>query len=317
MRQHISVSPSNVLKRLDIFVSEKTGITRCQAQKLIKDGYILVNNIASSQSYKVKISDVITARRPKKERETIVPESIPIKILYMDKYLAVLDKPAGMVVYPAAGHKRGTLLNALFYQSKKLATIGGPLRPGVIHRLDKDTSGIMVVALDDMAYYGLSEQFKNRTIGRKYKVLVYGDIKGDSGEIALGIGRCASDRKKMSTRTKKVREAITRWRVMKRFRVATLIEARLKTGRTHQIRVHFSAIGHPVLGDKTYGKKTVVEVKRNKISFPRQMLHAEALEFNHPIAKEYLEFSSPMPKDMEDCIKKLLTDQMPLSANTL
>ncbi len=304
-QQYILVSPSDVSKRLDIFVSEKIGVTRCQVQRLIKNGCIFVNNTIRSQSYKVKINDVIVACESEEKNETIVPESIPVKILYMDKYLAVLDKPADMVVYPAAGHKSGTLLNALFYHSKKLASIGGPLRPGVVHRLDKNTSGVMVVALDDMTYYGLTEQFKSRTINRKYKALVYGDIKGDSGEIALGIGRSASDRKKMSTRAKKVKEAITRWGVVERFRVATLIEAKLETGRTHQIRVHFSAIGHPVLGDKTYGKKIAVEVKRNKISFPRQMLHAETLEFNHPVTKKYIKFSSSMPEDMKDCIEKL------------
>jgi 23S rRNA pseudouridine1911/1915/1917 synthase len=179
------------------------------------------------------------------------------------------------------------------------------MRPGVVHRLDKDTSGVMVVALDDKAYYDLVEQFKKRTINRKYTTLVYGNIKEDSGEIEMKIGRAVSDRKKMSTRTKRGKEAVTRWRVIERFDAATLIEAKLGTGRTHQIRVHFSAIGHPVLGDKTYGKKVEVEGKRKKIVFPRQMLHAETLGFIHPVTKEYLEFSSPLPEDMEECIKKL------------
>lgn len=299
--QDILVSVTDVLKRLDIFVSEKTGITRSQVQKLIKEGLVLVNNKTENQNYKVKTNDVITIHKPEEEKEVLIPEAIPIKILYMDEYLVVVDKPAGMVVYPAVGHNRGTLLNALAYHCKKLATVGEPLRPGVVHRLDKDTSGVMVVALDDEAYYDLVEQFKRRTINRKYITLVYGNIKEDSGEIKMNIGRAVSDRKKMSTRTKRGKEAVTRWKVIKRFGSATLIEAKLGTGRTHQIRVHFSAIGHPVLGDKTYGKK--VELK--KIIFSRQMLHAETLGFTHPVTKEYLEFSSPMPEDIEECIKKL------------
>ncbi len=305
----ITVSQPDVLKRIDIFVSEKTGITRSQVQRLIKEGLVLVNNKTENQNYKVKTNDVITIHKPEKEKEILIPEALQVKILYMDAYLVVVDKPSGMVVYPAAGHNRGTLLNALACHCKKLATVGGPLRPGVVHRLDKDTSGIMVAALDDKAYYDLVEQFKKRTINRKYVTLVYGNIKGNSGEIEMKIGRAISDRKKMSTRTKRGKEAVTRWRVIERFDAATLIEAKLGTGRTHQIRVHFSAIGHPVLGDKTYGKKVEVEVKvegkRKKIVFPRQMLHAETLGFIHPVTKEYLEFSSPPPEDMEECIKKL------------
>jgi 23S rRNA pseudouridine1911/1915/1917 synthase len=299
------VLQSDIPKRLDVYVSEKTGITRSQVQRLIKEGLVLVNNKIESQNYKVKTNDVITIHKPEEQKEILIPEHIPIKILYMDEYLIVVDKPPGMVVYPAAGHNRGTLVNALAYHCKKLATVGSPLRPGIVHRLDKDTSGVMVVALDDKAYYDLVEQFKKRTINRKYITLVYGNIKEDSGEIEMKIGRAISDRKKMSTRTRRGKEAVTRWKVIERFGAATLIEAKLGTGRTHQIRVHFSAIGHPVLGDKTYGKKTAIEINRKKIVFPRQMLHAETLGFIHPVKKEYIEFSSPIPEDMEECIRHL------------
>lgn len=299
------VLQSDIPKRLDVFVSEKTGITRSQVQKLIKEGLILVNNETENQNYKVKLGDVITIHKPEEQKEILIPEAIPIKILYIDEHLVVVDKPSGMVVYPAAGHNRGTLVNALAYHCKKLATVGAPLRPGVVHRLDKDTSGVMVVALDDKAYYDLVEQFKKRTINRKYVALIYGNIKEDSGEIEMKIGRAVSDRKKMSTRTRRGKEAVTRWKVIERFGAATLIEAKLGTGRTHQIRVHFSAIGHPVLGDKTYGKKTAIEINRKKIVFPRQMLHAETLGFIHPVKKEYIEFSSPIPEDMEECIRHL------------
>ncbi|GER92653.1 RluA family pseudouridine synthase [hot springs metagenome] len=307
----ISVLHSDIPKRLDIFVSEKTGITRSQVQKLIKTGFILVNGKIENQNYRLKIGDTITIHKHEEEKEILIPEALPIKIFYMDEQIVVVDKPADMVVYPSAGHNRGTLLNALAYHCKKLATVGGPLRPGVVHRLDKDTSGVMVVALDDKAYYDLVEQFKKRTINRKYIALVYGNIKEDSGEIEMKIGRAVSDRKKMSTRTKRGKEAVTRWKVIKRFGSATLIEAKLGTGRTHQIRVHFSAIGHPVLGDKTYGKKVEIEVKyegkKKKIVFPRQMLHAETLGFIHPKTKKYIEFSSPLPEDMEECIKKFIS----------
>jgi 23S rRNA pseudouridine1911/1915/1917 synthase len=211
-----------------------------------------------------------------------------------------------MVVYPAAGHSQGTLMNAVAFHCKKLASTGGPLRPGVVHRLDKDTSGVMVVALDDKAYYHLAEQFKQRAINRKYIALVYGNFIQDEGEIALKIGRSATDRKKMSTRVKTGREAVTKWKVLKRFHNATLMQAKLGTGRTHQIRVHFASIGHPVLGDRTYGKKTEIEKKGSgTIRFPRQMLHAEVLGFMHPQKGEYLEFSSPLPEDMKKGIAEL------------
>jgi 23S rRNA pseudouridine1911/1915/1917 synthase len=210
-----------------------------------------------------------------------------------------------MVVYPAAGHGSGTLMNAVAYHSSKLAAVGGPLRPGVVHRLDKDTSGVIVIALDDRAYYDLVEQFRERKITRRYKALVDGHLREDRGEISLKIGRSESDRKKMSTRVKKGKEAFTTWNVIERFGVATLIEARLGTGRTHQIRVHFASIGHPVLGDQTYGRKIQVELGRKKIVFPRQMLHAELLGFTHPMTGQYLKFSSDLPRDMKEIITAL------------
>ncbi|MEW6674622.1 MAG: RluA family pseudouridine synthase [Nitrospirota bacterium] len=294
----LSVSPEDLSKRIDVFIAEKTGITRSQIQKLIEKGDILVNGRSVKQNYKIKPGDEITLSLSEEGAGSpLIPEPIPLEILYKDNYLVVVNKPAGMVVYPAAGHNRGTLMNALLYHCKRLATVGGPLRPGVVHRLDKDTSGVMVVALNDEAYYNLVEQFKHKTINRRYIALVYGDLKGDAGKILLPIGRSESDRKKMSTRVKKGKEAVTRWRVLERFGNATLIEARLDTGRTHQIRVHFASTGHPVLGDRTYGRKT--------LTFPRQMLHAELLGFIHPVTGEYLEFSSPIPSDMALTLSEL------------
>ena len=193
-------------------------------------------------------------------------------------------------------------MNAIPYHSKKLASVGGPLRPGVVHRLDKDTSGVMIVALDDSAYYNLVEQFRERSITRKYEALIYGTLKKVSGEIALKIGRSLSDRKKMSTKVRKGKEAVTKWKVIKHLSDATLIEATLGTGRTHQIRVHFASIGHPVLGDKTYGKKTTLETGKHKVLFQRQMLHAKQLGFTHPATGQYMEFTSEMPQDMTEKI---------------
>lgn len=307
--KNIDVQISEAGKRIDIFLAKRTGITRSQIQRLITQGNVLINSKEVSQNYRLKSKDLISINIPDKETEGLLPEPIPLDILYKDNHLVVVNKPAGMVVYPAAGHAHGTLMNALSYHCRKLTTVGGPLRPGVVHRLDKDTSGVMVIALNDKAYYNLIEQFKHRIINRKYIALVYENLREDEGEIALRIGRSESDRKKMSTRVRKGKEAVTRWKVLKRFGKATLVEARLGTGRTHQIRVHFASIGHPLLGDRTYGKKVEIEAKTRKIIlFPRQMLHAELLGFTHPATGAYLEFSSPMPEDMAKKINDLNPD---------
>jgi 23S rRNA pseudouridine1911/1915/1917 synthase len=304
--QQISVRVQEANERLDIFLAGETGITRSQIQKLIEEGNVFVNDKPVNQNYRIRTNDLISLSIPEKQVEGLIPENIPVDIFYRDEHIVVVNKPAGMVVYPAAGHSQGTLMNALAYHCGKLSAVGGPLRPGVVHRLDKDTSGLMVVALDDMAYYNLAEQFKQRKINRRYLALIYGNLKEDSGEIALKIGRSESDRKKMSTSVRRGKEAVTRWKVLKRFNHAALIEAKLGTGRTHQIRVHFASIGHPVLGDKTYGKKTEIDAKANKkIFFPRQMLHAERLGFIHPITGKHLEFSSPLPEDMAEKIEEL------------
>ena len=302
--KNIEVQISEAGLRIDTFLAGKTGITRSQIQKLMAGGHILLNNKNINQNYRLKSKDLISLSIPDKEPDGLIPEPIPINILHKDEHLVVVDKPAGMVVYPAAGHVRGTLMNAVSYHCKKLSMVGGPLRPGVVHRLDKDTSGVMVIALNDEAYYNLVEQFKHRTINRKYVALIYGNLKEDTGEISLKIGRSKSDRKKMSTGVSKGKEAVTKWKVAKRFGNATLVDVRLGTGRTHQIRVHFASIGHPVLGDRIYGKKVVIENKK-KIFFPRQMLHAELLGFTHPATGEYLKFSSPVPEDMAERIKDL------------
>jgi len=238
--------------------------------------------------------------------EELIPEPIDIEIFYRDEHLVVVNKPPGLVMYPAAGHRSGTLMNALLYNVGRLAEVGGPLRPGVVHRLDKDTSGLIVVALSDKAYYGLVSQFKERTIKRLYYALVFGELKEDEGVIERPIGRSETHRKKMSTRTRRGRYAKTFWRVIQRLKGATLVEARLATGRTHQIRVHFASIGHPVLGDNIYGRKRFLEINNQRIKLPRQMLHAVTLGFVHPIKGEWLEFKTELPEDMKKIVKILL-----------
>jgi 23S rRNA pseudouridine1911/1915/1917 synthase len=302
--QDIVVQSSEEGERIDTFLAKKTGITRSQTQKFITNGAVSVNGAIVSRNYRLKMNDAIALCVAEKVEEGLVPEPIPVEILYKDEHVIVANKPAGMVVYPAAGHSRGTLMNALAYYCENLAAIGGPLRPGVVHRLDKDTSGVMVIALNDRSYYALTSQFRERTINRMYKALIYGNLKEDEGEISLRIGRSSSDRKKMSTRGKSGKEAHTRWKVLKRLGGSTLIEVKLGTGRTHQIRVHFASIGHPVLGDRTYGKKIEI-TKKKKIFFPRQMLHAESLGFIHPATGEYLEFTSPLPEDMAQKVEEL------------
>ncbi len=291
-------------KRIDLQASEISGITRSQIQRFIEKGLLSVNNLVIKPNYRTKPGDVIYITIPD-ETPGLVPEDIPVEIIYMDDSVVVVNKPPGLVVYPAAGHRSGTLMNAIAFHCGKLASIGAPLRPGVVHRLDKDTSGVMVVTVENGAYYSLIDQFKERTITRRYIAILYGNMEKDRGEISLRIGRSESDRKKMSTKARRGKEAVTAWNVIERFNGATLVEAKLGTGRTHQIRVHFASVGHPVLGDEVYGRKTCLERKNKKIKFPRQMLHAELLGFSHPATGRYIEFKSALPRDMEEGIEKL------------
>lgn len=301
---HFVISKEQAGQRLDILSSCLSGLTRSKIQRLISEGQLRINNMTTKQNYKPKTGDAISIEVVDMET-ALIPEDLSVKILYKDEYLIVLDKPAGMVVYPAAGHARGTVMNAVAYHCPTLASAGAPLRPGVVHRLDKDTSGVMVIALNDEAYHHLVRQFHERTISRRYAAIVYGDIKEKSGTITLSIGRSSTDRKKMSTNTGRGKEALTTWTVRERFGSATLIEAKLGTGRTHQIRVHMAALGHPVLGDRTYGRKTSIVSGRKSIIFHRQMLHAFTLGFIHPGKREYIEFTSPLPVDMADAVRLL------------
>lgn len=303
---HLKV-PSNVpVQRLDIYVANECGVTRSRAQRLILESNVMVNSRKVKPNYLVKPMDTIEIEIPDERSNELIPEDIEIDILHMDESVAVINKPPSMVVYPAAGHKNGTLMNALAFHAPGLAGIGGPLRPGIVHRLDKDTSGLLVVALTDDAYYGLISQFKAKDVKRRYLSLIYGSPKDRGGEIKLSIGRSRTDRKKMSTRSARGKEAKTTWEVEERLGdCATLVSAVLGTGRTHQIRVHMASMGHPVLGDKVYGRKTSLLVGGRKISFKRQMLHAEMLGFVHPTNGAWIEFRSPLPADMQDALKQL------------
>jgi 23S rRNA pseudouridine1911/1915/1917 synthase len=302
--QEFRIDAAHAGKRIDVLMSELSGLTRSRIYNLIGNGSLTVNGAATKPNYKTRGGDIVVIAFPAEEQR-LVPEDIPVDILYRDDFLMVVNKPPGMVVYPAAGHACGTLMNAVAYHAKTLASVGQPLRPGVVHRLDKDTSGVMVIALEDRTYYDLVDQFRKRTMDRRYKAIVYGRLRETTGTISVRIGRSESDRKKMSTRSRRGKEAVTTWKEIERFGTATLIEAKLGTGRTHQIRVHFASIGHPVLGDRTYGLKTMIESSGKKICFPRQMLHAEFLGFTHPATGKRLEFSSRLPEDMEEKIREL------------
>jgi len=300
-----TVSHEEETERLDTFIASRSGLSRSRIQRFIKDGLVSVNSRREKPGYRLRRGDVIELTIPDEPETTLLPEDIPLEIVMEDGDIVVVNKPPGMVIYPAAGHKSGTLLNALIAKCGKLASTGAPLRPGVVHRLDKDTSGLIMFARNDKAYLDLINQFKEREVEKHYMALIYGIPKEDRGEIRASIGRSISDRKKMSTKTRKGKEAVTEYEVIKRFKTASLVKVKIITGRTHQIRVHFAAAGHPVLGDTTYGKKTMLRSGHGTISFNRQMLHAYSLKFRHPATGKSVELTASMPDDMENAVEEL------------
>ena len=289
-------------KRLDVFlVNREPKISRSAVQRLIEQGRVKINGQVVKPSQKIKPGDMIAFDIPKAEPLELKGESIPLEILHEDDALLVLNKPADLVVHPAPGHWSGTLVNALLHHFQTsggtASTIGGKERPGLVHRLDKDTSGVMVIAKTDEAHRGLAAQFKHHTITRVYEALVWGVPKKGRGVIELAIGRDTKERKKFSARTARPKESVTEYNVDQRFgRLAAHLLLYPRTGRTHQLRVHLNSLGHPILGDQTYGGKRVISVA--DIEIPRVMLHARTLGFRHPITGGFREYTMPSPPDM-------------------
>jgi 23S rRNA pseudouridine1911/1915/1917 synthase len=260
----------------------------------VRSGDILVDGQPAKSHHKLKAGEAIEIGIPRMIPATVVPEDLPLDIVYEDDQLLVVNKSGDMVVHPAPGNWSGTLVNALASHCEKLSDVGGPVKPGIVHRIDKGTSGLLVVAKTDQAHRALARQFKNKTSRRVYLAIVRGIVQLDNGIIDLPIGRHVRDRFRMAVDFNSEKEAITKYHVLERFKDSTLMELVLATGRTHQIRVHMSHIGHPLLGDDKYGTRG---------QFPRPMLHARLLGFTHPSTKKYLEFESPIPKDMKKLIR--------------
>ena len=288
-------------ERIDRFLSENLeNLSRSYIQKLLKDGKISVNQSSVKPNYKISENDKIEVFIPDPEVLDILPENIPLDILYEDSDILIVNKPKNMVVHPAPGHYEHTLVNAVMYHCKdNLSGINGVLRPGIVHRIDKDTTGALLVCKNDNAHRDLAEQLKEHSIRRRYRAVVSGVLKEDEGTIEGPIGRHPVDRKKMAINYKNGKNAVTHYKVLERFRNATYVECRLETGRTHQIRVHMTSIGHPLLGDEVYGSG------KNPYHLQGQTLHAMILGFVHPSTGEYMEFTAPLPEYFIKLLDKL------------
>lgn len=291
--------------RIDRYLSEQIPeMSRAHLQKLLKDGGVTVNDRPVKSSYKVVEGDRIQLDIPEAVEPEIVPEEMDLDILYEDKDIILINKPKGMVVHPAAGHATGTLVNGLMAHCRgDLSGINGVMRPGIVHRIDMDTTGVLIVCKNDKAHNAIAEQLKVHSITRKYYAIVHGVVKEDEGTVHAPIGRHPVDRKKMSINEKNGKDAITHYRVLRRFRRFTYIECQLETGRTHQIRVHMASIGHPLLGDHVYGP-----AKCPFSGLQGQTLHAGVLGIIHPTTGEYMEFQAPLPEYFERLLKKLEQD---------
>lgn len=283
--------------RLDKALADLTVLSRSQANEEIKAGHILVNGQAKKAKYAVQEGDIISYTIPEEEILEYLPEDIAISILYEDDDVAVVNKPQGMVVHPSAGHPNGTLVNALLYHIKNLSSINGVVRPGIVHRIDKDTSGLLMIAKNDKAHQALAEELKNKKSLRQYWAIVHGNLPNDRGVIEAPIGRSEKDRKKQAV-TAKGKDAVTRFQVLERFGDYSLLELTLETGRTHQIRVHMAYIGHPVAGDALYGP-------RKTLKGNGQFLHAKTLGFTHPTTGELVTFTSDVPQVFSETLEKL------------
>ncbi|WP_120195355.1 RluA family pseudouridine synthase [Lacrimispora algidixylanolytica] len=289
--------------RIDRYLSDQCSqVSRSYLQKLLKEEAVLVNEKPVKSNYKVGTLDKIQLAIPEAVELEIEAEDMPLDIIYEDKDIILINKPKGMVVHPAAGHYSGTLVNGLMSHCKEdLSGINGVMRPGIVHRIDMDTTGALIVCKNDVAHNSIAEQLKEHSITRKYFAVVHGVLKQDEGTISAPIGRHPVDRKKMSINEKNGREAVTHYRVLERYRQFTYVECQLETGRTHQIRVHLASIGHPLLGDSVYGPA------KSPYRLNGQTLHAGILGIIHPRTGEYMEFTAPLPDYFEDLLRKLRT----------
>ncbi len=309
------VTGAQASERLDVFLARMLPeLTRSSIKKLLGDGGVNVNGAGAKAGRKVKEGDRVELTVPEREVQGVEAEEIPLDVLYEDDDVVVVNKPAGLTVHPGAGRSGGTLVNALVNHMEKtggtLSPVGSPLRPGIVHRLDKDTSGVLVVAKNEAAHRALEKQFREHTAARTYVALAWGAVKDDSGTIDMAIGRDVAHRKKISTRTRRSRKAVTDFKVLRRYDRFTLLELRLHTGRTHQIRVHLAAVKHPVAGDQIYGKRPVPPVISKPVAdalkqIKRQCLHAATLGFTHPRTGKFMKFSSPLPADMAEVVRLL------------
>ncbi len=289
---------ANKKERIDKYLMDNTDLSRSKIQRMISTNNILVNNNKVKNSYILKEIDEITINEDYSEEVTIEKEDIPLDIVYEDEYLLVINKPSGMVVHPAPGNYNSTLVNAIMYHCNKLSDVNGTIRPGIVHRIDKDTSGLLLIAKTDKVHNDLAEQIKNKTVTRKYIALVKGIIYEDTATIDAPIGRDKNDRKKMAVTDINSKNAITHIRVLERYKNATLIECTLETGRTHQIRVHLNYIDHPVINDPIYGNTKLIDKDFG------QMLHAKTIGFIHPITKQYMEFNVDVPNKFKTILEK-------------
>lgn len=300
MREFAAVLPEEEGKRIDVFLAEHFSVTRTAAARLLEEGAALVDGAAAAKNRKLKSGEEVSLELPPVKEVETLPEDIPLNIVYEDDDIAVIDKPKGMVVHPAAGNEEGTLVNALLYHmGDRLSGIGGERRPGIVHRIDKDTSGLLVIAKNDFAHNILSEGLKTHSIDREYMAVAVGNFKDDGGTVNKPIDRSPRDRKKMAV-VAGGREAVTHYTVAERFNGYTLLKVKLETGRTHQIRVHMSSIGHPLLGDEVYGARSNL-----KIHLEGQTLHAYRLTLTHPRSGEKMTFESPLPEYFEKILEKL------------
>lgn len=295
------VSPEQAGTRIDVAVSELVpDLTRSGAQKLLLEDRVAVNGSSVSKNYKLKAGDRVTVTVPEPTLLDVKPENIPLTIVYEDDDLLVVDKPKGMVVHPAAGNPDGTLVNALMaHCGDSLSGINGVIRPGIVHRIDKDTSGLLIVAKNDFAHLHLAEQIKEHSFTREYRAIVHGNLREDQGTVDAPIGRSPKDRKKMAVTDKNSRTAVTHYEVLERFPQYNYIQCRLETGRTHQIRVHMAYLGHPVAGDLVYGPKNTPKQLNG------QCLHAGLIGFVHPRTGEYMEFTSELPPYFQTFLRGL------------